>query len=129
MSALSSAGVTTAIPVTVGRGKRLVFRLWRPGDALQLGELKIPEPLPEAPEVEPDFLFVPLTCFDRRGHRIGFGAGHYDRTLEYLRARRPTFAVGVAFACAEVPEVPIGGHDQALDLIITERETIDCGKV
>ncbi|HEY3720670.1 MAG TPA: 5-formyltetrahydrofolate cyclo-ligase [Roseiarcus sp.] len=124
LGALAHAGFTTALPVT-SRGLPLTFRNWRPGDATIPGPMNIPEPTPEAGEVAPDMLFVPLAAFDRRGHRIGYGAGHYDRTLAGLRARGPVHAVGVAYSVCEVEAVPDKPHDQRLDFILTESELID----
>jgi 5-formyltetrahydrofolate cyclo-ligase len=86
--------------------------------------MNIPEPRREAPAVDPDLLFVPLLAFDRRGHRIGYGAGHYDRTLKRLRAAGPIHAVGVAYSVCEVAAVPDEPHDEPLDFILTEREWI-----
>ena len=125
LEALAGAGFATALPVTVSRASPLTFRLWRPGEATIVGELNIPEPLSHSPAVEPDLLFVPLAAFDRRGHRIGFGAGHYDRTLAQLRARGPVCAVGVAFGVSEVEAAPDEPHDEPLDFILTENEWID----
>ena len=88
--------------------------------------MRIPEPLESAEQMTPDLLFVPLACFDRRGHRIGYGAGHYDRTLAALRAAGRVTAVGVAYACAQAPRIPDEPHDQRLDYVLTEREVIDC---
>ncbi len=88
----------------------------------------IPEPLETAPAVDPDLLFVPLACFDRRGHRIGYGAGYYDRSLERLRAAKTVHAVGVAYGVCEVAAVPYEAHDQRLDAIVTEQETIFAGE-
>ena len=59
-----------------------------------------------APVVDPDLLFVPLACFDRRGHRIGYGAGYYDLTLARLRATKPVHAAGVAYGVCEIAAVP-----------------------
>jgi 5-formyltetrahydrofolate cyclo-ligase len=73
-------------------------------------------------------LLVPLTVFDRRGHRIGYGAGYYDMTITKLRALKPIVAIGLAFAVQEVDEVPISPHDARLDLVLTEREVIDFRK-
>ena len=50
-----------------------------------LGPLGIPEPSPAAAELVPDVMLVPLAAFDRLGHRIGYGAGHYDYTFAHLR--------------------------------------------
>ena len=126
IAALVAHGFAAALPVTVSRAAALVFRQWSPGDPTIPGAMNIPEPRPGAPAIEPDLLFVPLACFDRRGHRIGYGAGHYDRTLSALRAARPTTAVGVAYGAAEATEIPDEPHDERLDFILTERELIDC---
>jgi 5-formyltetrahydrofolate cyclo-ligase len=125
VSALTAAGLTTALPVIAGRGKPLVFRRWRPGDPLRDGPLGLQEPAPESPAVEPDLLFVPLAAFDRGGHRIGYGAGYYDATLTALAAKQP-LAIGLAFSTQEVAFVPAEPHDHPLAFVITERETIDC---
>ena len=124
LSALAAEGFATALPVVVGRESPLTFRLWRPGDPTRLGAMSIAEPLEEAPAVDPDLLFVPLACFDRRGHRIGYGAGYYDRTLAGLRAIKPIHAVGVAYGVCEVVAVPYEAHDQSLDAIVTDQETL-----
>jgi 5-formyltetrahydrofolate cyclo-ligase len=126
LAALAAHGIRTALPVTVSRGAPLVYRHWRAGDPTSPGAMKIPEPLASAEIVDPDLLFVPMACFDRRGHRIGYGAGHYDRSLAALRAKGSVVAVGVAYGAAESPEIPDEPHDQRLDFILTERELIDC---
>ena len=97
LQALAAEDFATALPVVVGRGSALTFRLWRPGDPTRTGSMSIAEPLETAPAVDPDLLFVPLACFDRRGHRIGYGAGYYDRSLARLRAMKAVHAVGVAY--------------------------------
>ncbi len=76
-------------------------------------------------QAEPDLLLVPLLAFDRFGGRLGYGAGHYDRTLEHLRAKKPIIAVGLAFADQEIERVPMHDHDQRLDAVLTEREFIE----
>jgi 5-formyltetrahydrofolate cyclo-ligase len=128
LGALADDGFATALPVVVGRGAHLTFRLWRPGDPTALGGMGIPEPIETAPAVDPDLLFVPLACFDRRGHRIGYGAGYYDRSLERLRGAKKVHAVGVAYEVCEVAAVPYEAHDQRLDAIVTEQETIFAGE-
>jgi 5-formyltetrahydrofolate cyclo-ligase len=124
LTGLAEDGVATALPVVVGRGSALIFRLWRPGEPTRAGAMSIREPVEDAPLVEPDLLFVPLACFDRRGHRIGYGAGYYDRTLTNLRAMKPVHAIGVGYGICEVAAVPYEAHDQTLDAIVTEQETI-----
>jgi 5-formyltetrahydrofolate cyclo-ligase len=124
LASLAAKGFSTALPIVVGRGKSLIFRRWRPGDSTRAGAMSIREPLEDAPVVDPDLLFVPLACFDRRGHRIGYGAGYYDLTLARLRATKPIRAVGVAYGVCEVAVVPYEAHDQSLDGVVTERETL-----
>lgn len=124
LTALADEGFATALPTVVGRESPLTFRLWRPGEPTRAGAMSIREPLEAAPVVDPDLLFVPLACFDRRGHRIGYGAGYYDRTLSKLRATKPVHAVGVAHGVCEVDRVPYETHDQSLDAVVTEQETI-----
>jgi 5-formyltetrahydrofolate cyclo-ligase len=127
LTALADEGFATALPVVVGRGSALAFRLWRPGEPTRAGAMSIREPVEEAPVVEPDLVFVPLACFDRRGHRIGYGAGYYDMTLAKLRAMKTVTAIGIAFAAQEVDEVPTTPRDAPLDLVLTERELIHVG--
>lgn len=126
MHRLAAAGARLALPVIVGRGQPLLMRAYAFGDPLQARQWGIREPRPEAPEVEPDILIVPLLAFDRHGNRIGHGAGYYDMTINRLRARTNVSAIGIAFAVQEVPSVPVTSRDARLDLVLTERETIDC---
>src|SRR5262245_59620557 len=93
MRRLADAGARLALPVVAGRGKPLIMRAWHFGAPLTAGVWGIREPPPEAPEVDPDILLVPLAAFDRRGHRIGYGAGYYDLTITGLRARKPVTAI------------------------------------
>jgi 5-formyltetrahydrofolate cyclo-ligase len=125
-AALAANGFRAVLPVTVSRSAPLIFRRWSPGEPTVPGAMKIPEPLASAEAIDPGLLFVPLACFDRRGHRIGYGAGHYDRTLARLRAAGSAVAVGIGYGAAETPDIPDEAHDQRLDFILTERELIDC---
>ena len=124
MRKLSDMGARLALPVVVSRGLPLLMRAYAFGDALVNGVWGIRVPPPEAPEVEPDVLLVPLLAFDRNGNRLGYGAGYYDMTIAALRAKKRVVAVGVAFAAQEVDEVPTTPRDVRLDLVLTEREVI-----
>ncbi len=123
---LGEAGVQNRFANHRAAGHAPCFRLWRPGEPTLQGKMAIEEPLPAAPEAAPDLLFVPLAAFDRTGHRIGYGAGFYDRTLAELRAKKPICAVGVAYASQEFPKIPHEEHDESLDYVLTERELISC---
>ena len=122
---LAEAGARLALPAIAGRGKPLIMRAWEFGAPLDRGQWGIREPKPDAPEVEPDILLVPLLAFDRAGHRLGYGAGYYDMTIHRLRGLKPVTAVGIAFAAQEVPKIPTTPRDERLDLVLTEREVID----
>jgi 5-formyltetrahydrofolate cyclo-ligase len=125
MRKLADAGAQLALPVVAGKGQPLIMRAWSFGAPLASGVWGIREPMPDAPAVDPDILIVPLLAFDRRGHRLGYGAGYYDMTLTALRAKKPIVAVGVAYAAQEVDTVPTTPRDARLDLVLTEKETID----
>ena len=128
MKKFADAGAQLALPVIAGRGKPLIMRAWAFGAPLQAGQWGIREPGPDAEEVASDILIVPLVCFDRAGHRIGYGAGYYDMTINALRANKQVIAIGVAFAAQEIPTVPATERDARLDLVLTEREIIDYRK-
>jgi 5-formyltetrahydrofolate cyclo-ligase len=125
MRKLASQGARLALPAVMARGKSLAFRAWSPDDRLMLGALGIPEPSPAAAEVIPDFMLVPLAAFDRQGHRIGYGAGHYDFTLAHLRKAKVITAIGTAFSVQEIKAVPALPHDVALDYVLTEKKVFD----
>ena len=125
MQKLAAQGAKLALPAVLSRGKSLVFRAWSPSDRLTLGALGILEPSPAMAELIPDIMLVPLAAFDRLGHRIGYGAGHYDFTLAHLRKAKPITAIGLAFAAQEIEAVPALSHDVALDYVLTEAEAFD----
>lgn len=125
MRAFAAAGAALALPVVAGRGRPLIMRAWSFGAPLVAGVWGIREPAADVPEVAPDILIVPLAAFDRTGHRIGYGAGYYDRTIDRLRAIKPVTAIGIAFAAQEIPSVPASERDERLDLVLTEAEIID----
>ena len=126
MQRFSDAGARLALPMTPakGSGEPLRFHIWSAGDVLTLRRFGVHEPMAGAEVAEPDILLVPLLAFDRHGGRLGYGAGHYDRTLERLRALKPIQAIGLAFAAQEVEHVPVDVHDQALDAVLTEHAFI-----
>ncbi len=119
LAGLHERGHRVALPVTPRRGLPLMFRLWRPGDAMQperFGTMR-----PAGPQVVPDYLLVPLLAFDRRCHRLGYGGGFYDRTLAGLPG---AVAVGCAYAAQQVDAVPVGPYDIPLHAVATERGVI-----
>ena len=125
MQELAARGMRLALPVIAARDSPLGFRLWAPGAELLRGPLGILEPSPDTAEIVPDIVLVPLAAFDRLGHRIGYGAGHYDRTLARLRDSRKIIAIGLAFAVQEIETIPALPHDVALDYVLTETQPFD----
>jgi 5-formyltetrahydrofolate cyclo-ligase len=118
LARLHREGYRTCLPVVQPRGNPLVFGMWSPGDPLVARTWGIREPASTAAVVQPDILLVPLLAFDRRGVRLGYGGGYYDRTLQILRRLKPIIAIGLAFPEQEITEVPRGPFDQPLDWVL-----------
>ncbi|MCX7644881.1 MAG: 5-formyltetrahydrofolate cyclo-ligase [Rhodobacteraceae bacterium] len=114
------------VPVIEGRGLPLRFREWRPDAEMVEGPFGALVPAAGG-WIEPEVLIVPLVAFDRRGYRLGYGGGFYDRTLARLRSRHPVVAIGFAWAAQEDPDLPVGPQDERLDLIVTEAGVIRPG--
>jgi len=121
MQLVSAEGGSLALPVVERPGQPLLFRQWTAGDLLATGHYGIMVPHEDAPEVRPDVIAVPLLGFDKDCHRLGYGGGFYDRTLEALRdAGGKVRAVGIAFERQRVARLPRHDGDQPLDMVITE---------
>jgi 5-formyltetrahydrofolate cyclo-ligase len=120
MAALEAGGHPLCLPAIVA-GKQLLFRLWHGGDPTTANAYGIQEPLAGCPELIPAVVLVPLLAFDNRGHRLGYGAGYYDRALERLRAARDVLAIGIAYAAQEVKFIPHASHDHPLDMLLSEK--------
>jgi len=123
---LHAEGFALAMPAMQGKGKPLLFRAWAPGDAMDSGVWGIAEPKADKAALEPDILIVPLLAFDRRGWRLGYGGGFYDRTLKGLRVRKVVVAVGLAHDEQEVDAVPHLDYDQRLDWVLCPSGPIKC---
>ena len=118
----AEAGKTIALPYVERRSVPMRFLAWKEGDPLIPGQWGLEQPDPAtAPEVAPDLFLAPLLGFDRRLHRLGQGAGYYDRAF----ARYPdAVRVGIAWHVQEVDFVPDDPWDAPLDAVLTEREWI-----
>lgn len=111
------------VPVIMGAGLPLKFSRWTPDIALRDGPFGAKVPAVDD-FFDPEILIVPLVAFDRSGGRLGYGGGFYDRTLQGLRAKRATLAIGFAFAAQETDSLPLEPTDQPLDMIVTEQGAI-----
>jgi len=122
---LHARGHPIGLPVMPGTAQPLQFRQWTPDLTLDSGGFGTRIPPEDQPEIVPEILLVPMLAFDRRGFRLGYGGGFYDRTLEALRARNPrTTAIGIVYTGQALPEVPIDANDQRLDRLMSEQGAI-----
>ncbi|MDA4847074.1 5-formyltetrahydrofolate cyclo-ligase [Hoeflea poritis] len=121
MFSLREKGARLCLPAVVDRTK-IVFRELVRGVPMVDTGFGTAGPGPDAQILDPDLMLVPLAAFDRAGHRIGYGAGHYDRAIARLHEKGiEPHLIGVAFDVQEVERVPNQGHDVALAAILTER--------
>jgi 5-formyltetrahydrofolate cyclo-ligase len=112
------------VPVIDAAGQPLRFAEWTSETEMVAGAFGAR--IPATPLFfEPEILIVPLLAFNRKGARLGYGGGFYDRTLEKLRSKRATLAIGFAFAGQENDDVPLEETDQSLDMIVTEKGVIE----
>ena len=121
LNALDALGATVCLPRLRGKDHPLAFHPWRPGDTLIPHRFGPLEPSADLPELLPQILLVPLLGFDGLGFRLGYGGGFYDRTLHLLRTEAPEpLAIGLAFACQEVPALPREPFDEHVAMVVTE---------
>ena len=117
-------------------GKRL-YLPYLDGEEMEAAEVRRGDILvptdygPREPErlspVDPaaiDLVIAPGLAFDRRGYRLGYGGGHYDRYL--ARMRPDAVKVGIGFASQVVDHVPDEAFDERLDIVVTDRDVVNC---
>lgn len=120
MANLRDVGARLCLPVILDK-TTIVFREVVRGEPFVETGFGTFGPGPEAAVLDPDLMLVPLAAFDARGHRIGYGAGYYDRAIARLKeAGRTPRLIGIAFDVQEVDCVPDEPHDVALDAVLTE---------
>ena len=118
--AMREQGARLCLPVILDKTTIAFRELVRGAPLVDMGFGTL-GPGADAEVLDPTLMLVPLAAFDGRGHRIGYGAGHYDRAIARLTdaGRRPRL-VGIAFDCQEVPLVPDEWHDVIIPEILTE---------
>ncbi|MBV2184399.1 MAG: 5-formyltetrahydrofolate cyclo-ligase [Rhizobium sp.] len=120
MARLKARGARLCLPIVQDK-MTIVFRELVTGAELVDTGFGTRGPGPDAALLDPEILLVPLSAFDARGNRIGYGAGHYDRAITRLQQKgREPRLIGIAFDCQEVSEVPTEPHDVRLQAILTE---------
>jgi 5-formyltetrahydrofolate cyclo-ligase len=128
---LATRGQQFLLPL-IGQDNLLRFAPWAAGDAVQPNRFGIPEPVTPREWFAPfqlDLVMVPLLAFDRRGNRLGYGGGYYDRSFAFLKDQlRPTepLLVGIAYDFQELSDIVPESWDVTLDFIATDHELIDC---
>lgn len=120
MADLKRRGARLCLPVIVDK-QTIIFRELVPGADLVPMGFGTFGPGPDAEELDPDLMLVPLSAFDAQGQRIGYGGGYYDRAIDRLN-KKGLFPelIGIAFDCQEVASVPVEQHDVRLHAILTE---------
>ncbi len=119
---LQHRGAVTGLPIVIGKDAPLSFHRWQKGDALQEGVYGELTPFSDVEAIIPNIILVPLLAYSKKGYRLGYGGGFYDRTVAYLRAHGVTVQyIGVAYSAQQLDEVPFDSHDVKLDAIITEQ--------
>lgn len=118
----------------IAQGKRVCLPRMLPGHLMECPQYVPERPLvyitfgisepdkdcPVIPKEEIDLALVPAVCYDRRGYRLGFGGGYYDRWLEDFKG----FKVGICRKSVLQDAVPIEEHDSFVDVLITEDECL-----
>jgi 5-formyltetrahydrofolate cyclo-ligase len=121
---LRARGVTVAYPALDPDTGHMTLRVVDDPRALEERGHGFGEPAPAAPEaVSLDVIVVPALAVDPTGHRIGYGAGYYDRTLP--RYAPPAVTVAVAYDWQLVAEVPAAAHDVRCAWVVTDARTLD----
>lgn len=120
MFALHERGARLCVPAILDKTTIAFRELVRTAPLVETGFGTF-GPGPEAEVLDPQIMLVPLAAFDMRGHRIGYGAGYYDRAIARLHAQGLTpRLIGTAFDCQEVERVPDEPHDVRLAALLTE---------
>ncbi len=106
----------------------LHFReLVRTGELVDAGGYGTVAPPDTADVLDPEVLLMPLSVFDTRGGRIGYGAGYYDRAIAALRAKGgDPLLIGIAFDEQQADDVPQESHDMPLHIVLTPTRLIEC---
>ena len=117
---LCSQDKVTCLPIVINKNKPLIFKPWKRGNKMFIGNYRIP--VPDIDQiVTPDLIICPLLAYDSKGMRLGYGGGFYDRTIRYLRRNKQTRYIGLAFSKQKsYHDLPSEVHDVPLDAVLTE---------
>ena len=122
---LISGGKTVVVPIIEKDTKTLRLSYLKDPDVLQESTFHVPEPVGrELPALASDIktVIIPMLAFDKKGNRLGYGAGYYDR---FLSLHPHLTRIGIAFSCQEVEEIPADATDAIMDIIVTDTGIIE----
>ena len=127
--AVVRAGKIAVLPRIDKASKSLRLHVVKGHGDLVDGVWGIREPHPDTPTMsiaDIDMVLMPGLAFDRAGHRLGYGAGYYDRLLAPTSMLTPAKPVRVvaAFDCQVVDAVPTGPSDQPFHILVTESQLL-----
>jgi 5-formyltetrahydrofolate cyclo-ligase len=124
---LRSRGVRVAYPGIDAETDVMTFRFVEDPRSLEEQGYGFAEPVPDAPRAtELDVVIVPAIAIDPAGHRIGYGAGYYDRTLPTYAP--PAVSIAVAYDWQLVAEVPATSHDVRVACVVTDTRVLVCSE-
>jgi len=119
---LHKKGHVVVLPTVENNDSPLVFRKWTPEVEMVEGAHGTLEPPKDCEVGLPELVVAPLLGVDDTGHRLGYGGGYYDRTVEALRAEGAIFGyMGLCYSFQNVAELPAENHDQLLDAVMSEK--------
>ena len=116
-------GKKIAFPVCNTETREMTFKYISSLDELDIGAYSIPEPQTDAEcfsHIRHSLCIVPALAFDKRGFRLGYGGGYYDKFLKKFEG----VVLGVAYDALIADILPTGVYDVPVDIIITERRSI-----
>jgi len=125
ISGLLERGIRVVVPIIEREGRRLRLSYLDTMDVLSPSTFAVPEPVGHEIPADPAdvrVVIVPMMAFDRHGHRLGYGAGYYDR---FLSENTHMEKIGVAFSCQEMDLIPADENDVRMDVIVTEKDVIE----
>lgn len=120
MAAMAEKGGRICVPAILDKTIIEFRELVRCAPLIEMGFGTV-GPGPDAAVLDPTLMLMPLAAFDARGHRIGYGAGYYDRAIDrlHLKGIKPRL-IAIAWDCQEIDHVPAENHDVQMDAILTE---------
>jgi 5,10-methenyltetrahydrofolate synthetase len=125
IDSLLRRGTGVVVPIIQTADCSLRLSYLRDLSALSVSTFSVPEPIGNEIPASPESIgvvVVPMIAYDRSGHRLGYGAGYYDR---FLSSSCNMKKIGIAFSCQEIDHVPADENDVRMDVIITEEGVLN----